>query len=39
MADAEGRRQLEAGQVVQLGEQEGRPLAFGDSGERPLQVA
>ena len=39
VADAEGRGELEPGQVVQLREEEGRPLALGDARQRALQVA
>ena len=39
VADAERGGKLEAGQVVQLGEQEGGALALRDPRERPLHVA
>ena len=39
VADAEGRGQFDAGQVVEFGQQEGRPLSFRDPGERALHVA
>ena len=39
VADAERGGQLEAGQVVQLGEEQGRALALGDPRQGPLHVA
>ncbi len=39
VADLEGCRELDAGQVVDLGQEERRPLSFGDLVERALEWA
>ena len=39
VADAEGRRELEAGQIVDLGQEEGRALALRDAVQRALELA
>ena len=39
MADAQRGGQLEAGEVVELGEEEGRALALGDPVERALRAS
>lgn len=39
VADAEDGRQLEARQIVELGEEERCPLALGDPLERPGEIA
>src|ERR1035437_120821 len=36
---SERRRELDPGQLVHLGEEQGRPLSLGDPPERPLELA
>ena len=39
MAHPQRGRELQAGEIVQLGKQQGGPLALGDPGQRTLEVA